>query len=303
MIKIWPRSQKPLRWNKHSLRFAALAFLLAAATVLALAAVAWFFASWPARSLLAALAGQANQPAQAAGAGEWRTAPGATAPDAMALTIPTQTGAAPTGTAPPAADNPAAGENLSFWRWHVPLPGEEFGATGIPELLKRPEGLQRPWPEVPEGRLIIEALGVSEVPQKVSVQAGYWDLGKVGERIGWLETTGAHPDDALAMVFAGHVTLPFTGSAGPFYKLNQLKPGDMIYYETPEETFVFMVGEASVVAPADVQRLYRPKSGQLLLVTCTTWNIIDGRYDNRLVVEANLVVRMKNTAPARQNGL
>lgn len=150
---------------------------------------------------------------------------------------------------------------------------------------------------IPEGSLVIKKLNIDKPVVPVHVKDEIWDLETLGADIGWLETTGSYPNDDLAMVFVGHVTLPPPGGGvGPFLDLGSLWPGDRIIYETAEQTYTYEVKSQAIVNPDQAEVLYRPDGSTLLLVTCTGYNPLEWSYDLRLVVEAVLVNTEVKTA-------
>jgi LPXTG-site transpeptidase (sortase) family protein len=151
-------------------------------------------------------------------------------------------------------------------------------------------------PVIPTGELVIPALQLDQALVPVRVESGTWNLDALGDQVGWLETTGTHPQDDLAMVIAGHVTLPAPGGPGPFLNLRELAPGDEVFYRTSEELFVYQVEDIQQVQPDEVQALYVRGGDHLVLVTCTRWNYVKKAYERRLLVNAVLVrtERIKN---------
>lgn len=149
---------------------------------------------------------------------------------------------------------------------------------------------------IPDGSLVIKKLNIDKPVVPVHVKDEVWDLETLGADIGWLETTGSYPSDDLAMVFVGHVTLPPPGGVGPFLDLGSLWPGDLVIYETAQQTYTYEVKSQAIVNPDQVELLYRPDGSTLLLVTCTGYNPLEWSYDLRLIVEAVLVKTEVKTA-------
>jgi sortase A len=80
---------------------------------------------------------------------------------------------------------------------------------------------------------------------------------------------------------AGHRTT----HGAPFYNLNDLRPGDLIYLtNTAKQTFVYQVTSQSVVSPGNTTVLDPTPTAMLTLTTCTP------RYSasHRLIVHAAL---------------
>lgn len=106
-------------------------------------------------------------------------------------------------------------------------------------------------------------------------------------------------DEAQLAMGPGHYpTTPLPGQAGnaaiaghrttylhPFYNLDALAPGDLIFVTTLQGTFLYSVATSQVVLPTDVSVVDPTPTPQLTLTTCNP------RYSasQRLVVHANLV--------------
>jgi len=106
-------------------------------------------------------------------------------------------------------------------------------------------------------------------------------------------------DEAQLAMGPGHYpTTPLPGEAGnaaiaghrttylhPFYSLDALAPGDLIFVTTLQGTFLYTVASSQVVLPTDVSVVDPTPTPQLTLTTCNP------RYSasQRLVVHATLV--------------
>jgi LPXTG-site transpeptidase (sortase) family protein len=141
----------------------------------------------------------------------------------------------------------------------------------------------------PDGSLVIPSLGIDQPVVPITVRDQVLDLADLGTQIGWLQTTGSHPNDDLAMVLIGHITLPYPGGAGPFLNLSALKPGDFIGYRSRQVTYIYEVKGQTIAKPDQVDLIYRPDGKILLLVTCDGYNALEWKYDLRLIVEAVLI--------------
>jgi sortase A len=96
------------------------------------------------------------------------------------------------------------------------------------------------------------------------------------------ETGTALPGEAGNCVIAGHRNYTF----GKFFnRLNEVEVGDMIYIESPTETYSYRVSEIKVVEPTQVEILENTEKEQLTLYTCTPIYIAT----HRLVVIADRV--------------
>ena len=72
------------------------------------------------------------------------------------------------------------------------------------------------------------------------------------------------PGAGRPFALAGHRTT----YGGPFFKLDKLKPGDLIKVETPYATFTYRVARSTVTKPTDLTVLY-DRGYDLVLTTCT----------------------------------
>ena len=136
--------------------------------------------------------------------------------------------------------------------------------------------------------LHIPALGVSQPIVDLQLQNGRWDVSQLGEQVGRLSSTGSHPGDTLAPVFAGHMTFPASATleTGAFANLQYATYSTEVIYEVNGEKIVYVVAEISRVGPSEVERLYLVDENSILLVTCTDWDPNGRVYANRLLVRA-----------------
>jgi LPXTG-site transpeptidase (sortase) family protein len=139
--------------------------------------------------------------------------------------------------------------------------------------------------EIPAPRLIIPRLSLDQTIVKVPALQGEWDLSHLGTNIGWLETTGQDPNDRLAMVLAGHLTLTFA-RLGPFANLWKLRVQDEVIYRAGDVDYVYSVVSKMDADPSETGRLYVQDKHQLLLVTCAEWDYAAWQYGKRLIVVA-----------------
>ncbi len=141
-----------------------------------------------------------------------------------------------------------------------------------------------------QARLLIPALGVNQKIVSVSIVNNEWDIARLGENIGWLETTGDNPSSNLAMAFIGHVTVSRI-QQGPFANLWTIKPLGEIIYRKGGVDFTYAVQSVAPAKPNEVNKLFQRSKEHLLLVTCTDYNFATEKYDGRLIVDAVLVQR------------
>jgi LPXTG-site transpeptidase (sortase) family protein len=112
-------------------------------------------------------------------------------------------------------------------------------------------------------------------------------LDTLGKGVGWLATTGEHPDEDLAPVLVGHVTLP-SGSSGAFGYLWKLRLGADVYYEWKGQRYHYLVDDKRRLPPDFVDAIYVPDGKRLLLLTCDGWDFVNWAYTDRLLVSAML---------------
>jgi LPXTG-site transpeptidase (sortase) family protein len=191
----------------------------------------------------------------------------------------------PTTISPAATSTPGS---QSSGAQYVALGSAQSGSDLVPTEQAPTPTVRIVEDEPPTGSLVIPLLDVDQPLVTVPVNGQEWDLSTLGTDVGWLQTTGTHPGDDLAMVFIGHVTLPAPGGAGPFLNLAELKLGDIVEYRSRDKTYVYQVKTREIVSPDHINRLYVADGNRLLLVTCTGYNPLAREYDLRLVVEAVL---------------
>ena len=136
-------------------------------------------------------------------------------------------------------------------------------------------------------QLIIPSLRVREAITDVPIREGEWDISQLQQQIGHLETTGQYPGDDYAMTFVGHVAEPTTGN-GPFSHLTQLRHGDTIVYRFGDTDYTYVIERLNWVPPSAVQMLYQPEGDKIILVTCSSWNVVEQDYTQRFIVQARL---------------
>ena len=137
-------------------------------------------------------------------------------------------------------------------------------------------------------RLVIPSLGVDAPIVIAPIQNQTWVVDQLGQTVGHLEGT-ARPGTNSNIVLAGHVTLAETnGGPGPFYKLSQLVPGDLLIVYEGEVKYEYVVDGLQTVDRAAVDVTFPTSTPQLTLITCTRWDQNEGRYVERLVVKSRL---------------
>lgn len=136
-------------------------------------------------------------------------------------------------------------------------------------------------------RLVIPALGLDAPVVLSPIENQTWQVDHLGQAIGHLEGT-APPGSDSNIVLAGHVTLA-RGVYGPFAGLGRLVPGDLLVVYENDKKFEYVVDGQQMVGRTAVDVTYPSETGQITLITCTTWNNEESRYDQRLVVRGHLL--------------
>ena len=132
-------------------------------------------------------------------------------------------------------------------------------------------------------RLVIPSVAL-DAPVIISPIVGdTWDVDHLDQEVGHLERT-AGPGSASNVVLAGHVTLAPDGRAGPFKRLRELVPGDLVTIYKGEQPFTYRVDHTRTVKPTDIEVTYPTNEPTLTLITCLNYNSAEGRYEDRLVV-------------------
>lgn len=136
-------------------------------------------------------------------------------------------------------------------------------------------------------RLVVPKLDLDRPVLLSPVVHGAWQVEHLDQAVGHLEGT-APPGANDNFVLAGHVDLA-TGEPGPFAKLNQLAPGDLIIVYEGNKEFYYIVDAFFTVERTDVEVTYPTKTGQITLITCTNWSETDRKYVGRLIVRGHLI--------------
>lgn len=139
----------------------------------------------------------------------------------------------------------------------------------------------------PDGTLIIPKIDIHHQTVNLPFVDGQWQTDDLGSDIGRLEGTGRFPQDDQAMVFAAHYTIYWPVS-GPFIDLEQLMPNDEIIYIENGQKYVYNISQLAYVDPDQVDLLFRDNGDQIVLLTCSQFNLLSGHFDKRLLVIADL---------------
>lgn len=204
--------------------------------------------------------------------------------------------------APAGLPNPAEPSNLDPSRQPMAGGAEPARLAAVePGLTAGDAGLEQPLDLIlPAGsvnsatrvgaatRLVIPSLGLDAPVTIAPIRNQTWVVDQLGQAIGHLEGT-ARPGSNSNVVLAGHVTLAETnGGPGPFYKLSQLVPGDLLIVYEGEDKYEYVVDGLQTVDRTAVDVAFPTDTPQLTLITCTRWDRNEGRYIERLVVKSRL---------------
>jgi LPXTG-site transpeptidase (sortase) family protein len=161
--------------------------------------------------------------------------------------------------------------------------------------------------EAPQDRFFIFANSINMsamiVPVYFSDTEDNWDVSTLGDFAGHLEGTPDHGRGGN-FVLAGHIELG-DGQPGPFYKINELKVGDLIILQhsgNAQPPVQYSVTEVKTVEPTDFNILRNHGYEELTLITCSDWDEAAGVYNSRTVVHARPVADLANTSGSSNNG-
>ncbi|MBN1145876.1 MAG: DUF11 domain-containing protein [Anaerolineales bacterium] len=138
-------------------------------------------------------------------------------------------------------------------------------------------------------RIVIPTIGVDTVVKYVpySNDSDTWLIGGLKQEVAWMGDT-SWPGLGGNTGLAGHIDLA-DGSAGPFWRLSELKPGDEVILYTEKNIYTYQAREQVVVDDHDMSVIAPTDKPQLTLITCTGWDALLRIYVQRLVVFSDLV--------------
>lgn len=209
-------------------------------------------------------------------------------------------GGSPTATLPAevAAGQGQAGSNPdALWNAFItPTPTRlpEYAIptpTAIPTAIT---GIPEPDPSAVT-RIQIPALGVDTVVKYVPFNGETWLIGGLRQEVAWMGDT-SWPGLGSNTGLAGHVDLA-DGSDGPFRRLSELHPGDLVILYTEKKIYTYQVREQKVVDEDDLSVIAPTEFPQITLITCTSWDHVLRDYLQRLVVIA-VLIDIQPLAPA-----
>lgn len=139
-----------------------------------------------------------------------------------------------------------------------------------------------------EGTLIIPKMDLNSGIVPVPIVDNQWQIEELRQDVGLLAGGGRFPGDEKSMILAGHATT-FWPIKGPFAKLPGLVPNDEIIYHYNNQKYTYKISRLIWAEPDNVNILNSDNGNQLILVTCGDYDYFVGRYDQRLVVLADLI--------------
>lgn len=103
----------------------------------------------------------------------------------------------------------------------------------------------------------------------------------------WRYPERGNPEKGGNFILAGHrfklgITPYTTNQKSPFYHLNTMQPGDMIYVDYNDKRYAYKVIKNYTVPPTQVQIEAPSKTAKMTLYTCT----LEGAADGREVLDA-----------------
>lgn len=134
--------------------------------------------------------------------------------------------------------------------------------------------------------IFIPAAGVYAPVIRVYLEAGSWNVDRLGNNVGHLEGTAWFNNPPGNIVLSGHVELR-DGSAGIFASLGKLNPGDLIVVSQGDEERRYSVTEIYSVKPDNLSPIYPTSTERLTLITCDSYNFLRNTYDERVIVIAD----------------
>lgn len=139
----------------------------------------------------------------------------------------------------------------------------------------------------PKGVLHVPTQGITTDVIDAYLNATSWDVSNLGMNVGHLQGTG-WIDQLGNIVLAGHVELR-DGRAGVFSRLSQVKVGDPILLELPDEQRTYTVREVLEADPTDLSAIAPTAADQITLITCGAYDFLTDTYQVRVVVVADRV--------------
>lgn len=137
------------------------------------------------------------------------------------------------------------------------------------------------------GRLIIPKMSLDAAVRYVPFSGDTWPIEALRWEVAWMGDTSS-PGLGGNTALAAHVDFS-DGSAGPFWNLSRLQPGDRIQVFTEQNRYTYAVRERITVDETDLSVIAPTNGAQITLITCAGWDPGRRAYVQRLVVFADLV--------------
>ena len=166
-----------------------------------------------------------------------------------------------------------------------PLPN-----TGFPPLQKTTLAVQPSQLAYSSTDMVLNIpyLGISETIVGVPRTSSGWNITWLGDHVGYLYGT-AFPTWKGNTILTGHVWNA-DGNAGVFYRLKDLKYGDLLTIDAWGQKYVYEVRSSSVIGAEDMSPLREHSDYDVLtLITCKDFDEESGKYLYRVSVKAVLI--------------
>ncbi|MEM7800388.1 MAG: sortase, partial [Chloroflexota bacterium] len=137
------------------------------------------------------------------------------------------------------------------------------------------------------GNLKLPGIDINEAVQYVPIIDGRWNLRGLDDGIGLLEGGGQHPGDDLSMIFVGHVTTRWP-IYGAFGYLERMSLGDEVEYVVGAEKYVYKISRFIQAHPSRADLLFQEDENQIILVTCSGYDLLSDVFETRLIAYATL---------------
>lgn len=135
-------------------------------------------------------------------------------------------------------------------------------------------------PERPAAMIRIPAIGLVRPVDVLLFGNGTWDPRDVF-RVWHLQGTASLGNGNTVIV--GHRTMPVDGSPGPFYHLNLVGRGNLIYvYDEDFVLHTYVVADIFLVEPEETWVVASSAEPKLTLLTCHNWD--GAKYTHRLII-------------------
>lgn len=135
--------------------------------------------------------------------------------------------------------------------------------------------------------IFIPDAGVSEFIIESRLEPDGWRVHHLGNRVGHLEGT-SQVGEGGNIVLAGHVENS-DGDPSIFARIGELEIGQPVVIAHGTTEYSYLVTEVKTVPADDMSVIYSTSDNRVTLITCTGYNIISDRYDERIVVVAQQV--------------